>query len=218
MKTHGERSSISAVPTSEAQPEETFGPPGETDLASLTDGRRMGEYWSVYPWYTWVQIGAELIYLLILLAGCSVSLIFIAKYVVWNETAGPVFDLFGKMPESNPLVCYAAMGLAGTSGGCASALKWLYHTVAKQRWHQDRCVWRIVVPILSGELAIFAGLMIVSGIVPFLSKTPLMSPATAAAFGFFVGFFSDNVLAALQKVAYRVFGTVDKGPASKGED
>jgi len=72
-------------------------------------------------------------------------------------------------------------------------------------------VWRVVVPPLSSVLAVFAGLMIVSGLIPFLSKTPFENPATGAAFGFFVGLFSDNLLAALQKLAYRIFGTVDKG-------
>ena len=59
-------------------------------------------------------------------------------------------------------------------------------------------------------------MMIVSGIVPFLSKTPLTNPLTGAAFGFFVGFFSDNVLASLQNFALKVFGTVDsKGAPPK---
>jgi hypothetical protein len=52
--------------------------------------------------------------------------------------------------------------------------------------------------------------MIISGIVPFLNRTSLAGPASGAALGFFVGLFSDNLLAALQKVAFRVFGTVDE--------
>ena len=79
------------------------------------------------------------------------------------------------------------------------------------QWHRDRVVWRVVVPISSAFLAIFSGLMIISGLVPFLARTPLMVPATGAAYGFFVGLFSDNVLAALQKLAFNVFGTIDKG-------
>jgi hypothetical protein len=59
-------------------------------------------------------------------------------------------------------------------------------------------------------LAVFTALMIISGIVPFLNRTSLAGPASGAALGFFVGLFSDNLLAALQKVAFRVFGTVDE--------
>jgi hypothetical protein len=101
-------------------------------------------------------------------------------------------------------------GLGGFCGGCSASLKWLYHTVAKQRWHRDRIIWRLVVPVLSAVLSTFSGLLIFSGIVPILSKSPLSNPAGAAAFGFLVGFFSDNVLAGLQRFALSTFGTVDK--------
>jgi hypothetical protein len=57
--------------------------------------------------------------------------------------------------------------------------------------------------------------MIISGIVPFLNRASLAGPASAAALGFFVGLFSDNLLAALQKLAFRVFGTVDERTSNK---
>ena len=69
---------------------------------------------------------------------------------------------------------------------------------------------RLVVPLLSSMLAIFSALMILSGLVPFLAGSPLALPATGAGYGFFVGMFSDNVLAALQKLAFHIFGTTDK--------
>jgi hypothetical protein len=137
------------------------------------------------------------------------ALVLLAKHVILKETGGPVFALIGGPTESTPLVVYAAVTFAGICGGCASSLKWLYHAVAKQRWHRDRLIWRLVVPPLSGILAVFTALMIISGIVPFLNRTSLAGPASGAALGFFVGLFSDNLLAALQKVAFRVFGTVD---------
>lgn len=190
---------------------ESFEPPGITDLASLTDGRREGEYKSVYPIWAWVQIVFELSYLLSVLGLCFAALILLAEYVLLEKQSGLVHNHFGALPKSMPLVTWAAVGFSGACGGCASSLKWLYHGIAKQRWHRDRLVWRITVPVLSAVLAVFVGLMIVSGLVPFLSKTPLTSPEAGAALGFFVGFFSDNVLSGLQKIAFRVFGTVDKG-------
>ena len=167
-----------------------FAPPGITDLATSTDGRKPGEYYSIYPASAWVQIVLELLYLV---------------------AAQIIFDLFGPYSENKHLTAYASIGLSGVCGGCTFALKWLYHTVAKRQWHRDRLVWRLTVPITSAFLAVFSGLMIISGLVPFLARAPLMVPATGAAYGFFVGLFSDNVLAALQKLAFNVFGTVDKG-------
>jgi hypothetical protein len=209
MKTPSEPSSISPLRGSVEQPEQ-FGPPDVTSLASLTDGREVAEYRSAYSRVAWVQIIAELTYLLIVLVTSFAVLVVLAKYVVLKETSGWVFALIGSSAESTPLVVYAAVTLAGICGGCASSLKWLYHAVAKQRWHHDRLIWRLIVPPLSGILAVFTALMIISGIVPFLSRASLGGPASGAALGFFVGLFSDNVLAALQKLAFRVFGTVDE--------
>ena len=66
-------------------------------------------------------------------------------------------------------------------------------------------------------LAIFSGLMIISGLVPFLARAPLAVPTTGAAYGFFVGLFSDNVLAALQRLANNIFGTMNKRGGQEGE-
>jgi hypothetical protein len=195
---------------------EPFEPPGiTTDLASLTDGRREGEFRSHYPWQIWIQIWGELAYLLLVLIGSFAALVLLAKYTVLKETDGLIHSLIGPPPSGNDLVIWAAVTLGGACGGSTFALKWLYHTVAKQRWHRDRLIWRLVVPILSAMLAVFSGLMIVSGLVPFLSKTPLTLPSTGAAYGFFVGLFSDNLLAGLQKLAHRIFGTVDKSSHSE---
>lgn len=194
-----------------SKPSEPLTPPGVTDLASLTDGRRPGEYVTIYPTCAWVQICAEFIYLIVIEAAAGLALVLLALYVLHGAPGNLFFDALGPYENNKHLVAYASIGLAGTCGGCTFALKWLYHTVAKMQWHRDRLVWRIVVPISSSLLAVFSGLMIISGLVPFLSKAPLMVPTTGAAYGFFVGLFSDNVLAALQKLAFNVFGTVDKG-------
>lgn len=188
-----------------------FGPPEGADLGSLTDGRKPGDFVSRYSWSAWLQIIAELIYLFVVLVGSIVCLVLIARVVVLGPPYTFFAEILGNPPQNLPILVWTAAAFAGATGGAASALKWLYHSVAKQQWHRDRLVWRIVVPPLSSVLAVFAGLMIVSGLIPFFSKTPFENPATGAAFGFFVGLFSDNLLASLQKLAYRIFGTVDKG-------
>lgn len=188
----------------------TFGPPEITDLASLTDGRKPGEYASAYPASAWFQIILELIYLLGILCGSITLLSWLAIALVLRLADLPLPGWFGSVPENRTLIVWAAAALAGACGGAASALKWLYHSVAKQQWHRDRIVWRVVVPPLSAVLSVFAGLMVISGVIPIFGHTSFDNPATGAAFGFFVGFFSDNVLAFLQKLAYRIFGTVDE--------
>jgi len=52
--------------------------------------------------------------------------------------------------------------------------------------------------------------MIISGIIPLLSKQIFLRMLSCAGFGFFVGLFADNFLAALQKFAARLLGTLGK--------
>ena len=189
---------------------EGFGPPSITNLASLTDGRPPGDFASRYSGTAWLQICGELFYLLATLAGSVYGLVLIALVTVLAPLDSPLPDFMGKSPENMPLLVWTAAALSGACGGAAASLKWLYHSVAKQQWHRDRLVWRIIVPPLSSILSVFTGLMIISGLIPFFSKTPFTNPAVGAAFGFFVGFFSDNLLASLQKFAFRIFGTIDK--------
>ena len=75
-------------------------------------------------------------------------------------------------------------------------------------WHRDRIVWRVVVPVLSGVLALFTALMVGSRLIPIFNHTLFDNPYTGAAFGFLVGFFSDNLLATLQRMANHLLGTL----------
>ena len=193
-----------------AKPPEEFGPPGITSLATLTDGREPGDFKSVYPWSVWIQIATELVYLLFVLIGSLAALILLARSVLIDPSPQFLPWLFGNGSPNETLVLWFVVGLSGVCGGSTSALKWLYHTVAKQRWHRDRIIWRLVVPPLSSVLSVFTGMMITSGIVPFFSSTSITNPIVGAGFGFFVGLFSDNLLASLQRLAYRIFGTVDR--------
>ena len=195
----------------DGQPREGFGPPEITRLASLTDGRVPGDFATRYSASAWVQICLELLYLLLILIFGISCLAWMARAVVLGLPGGFFAELFGEAPRNTPLLVWTAAGLAGACGGAASAVKWLYHSIAKQQWHRDRVVWRIVVPPLSAVLSVFAGLMIVSELIPIFNRALFTSPVTGAAFGFFVGMFSDNLLASLQKLAYRIFGTVDRG-------
>jgi len=127
------------------------------------------------------------LYLVLTLSASFGALVLLAKYVVLKESSGIVFNLIGNPADSTPLVVYAAVTLAGICGGCASSLKWLYHVVAKQRWHRDRIIWRLVVPPLSGILAVFTSLMIISGIVPFFESLFIGGACIWSSAGIFCG-------------------------------
>jgi hypothetical protein len=126
----------------------------------------------------------------------------------WRSGSKEPILMFFTLPTHRELLVWLTIGLSGVCGGTVFALKWLYHSVAKDLWHRDRILWRLLVPILSGTLAAFLAFMIASGIVPFFNKNAFSSFYLAAGFGFFVGLFSDNALAALNRLAIRTFGNV----------
>ena len=123
-------------------------------------------------------------------------------------------------PRDRKFLIWLTVALSGSAGGTAFALKWLYHSVAKWTWNRDRVLWRIIVPILSGVFAVFVAFMVSAEIVPFLNSKSFDNFYRALGAGFLLGYFSDNVLAALQNLAVRWFGTVDskfKGSADTTE-
>jgi hypothetical protein len=153
-----------------------------------------------------------LTYLLSVLALCGWLLV-----AIGYRAAAPEFGLnnipieqslpFGlSYPRDRQFVIWLSVALSGVVGGTSFALKWLYHSVAKDAWNHDRIVWRLVVPILSGVFSVFVGFMVASGIVPFLNTNAFDHFYKSLGVGFFIGYFSDNVLAKLQRLANQWFG------------
>jgi len=166
------------------------------------DGRLPGEFQSRYRLQVWVQVTVELAVVLLALWGA----LYVVAISLWKNYT-PVWRIDEFIPQSQP---WPAVFCAGVAGGCLFALKFLYHAVAKQQWNQDRVLWRFIVPINSGTLALFSGVGISAGIVPFIDQQLFDNIFIALFFGFFIGHFSDNFLAALQRLAYEWFGTVDR--------
>lgn len=106
---------------------------------------------------------------------------------------------------------WIALWVAGLLGGVAFAFKWLYHSVARGLWNRDRLLWRLIVPFNSATVSLFTGFLFASGAVPFLNNAALDTPLKALSFGFIFGYFSDNILAALQNFAQKIFGTLGQG-------
>ena len=111
-----------------------------------------------------------------------------------------------RLPLDREILRWLSVALAGMLGGIAFDLKWLYHSVAKNMWSVDRCLWRLLVPFISGVVAVFLAFMMVSGVVPFLKGESFKSTYFGLGFGFLFGYFSDNVLAALKNFADSAFG------------
>jgi hypothetical protein len=184
---------------------ETLSVEATEDPPHQNDHRRLGDYRSRYDLGAWVQIVIEL---LILLTYIGISLVGVAEGIrVDHRAISSGDESFGNFIATT--MPWTPMFFAALAGGAIFATKWLYHSVAKAEWNRDRIIWRFIAPINSAILATSAGFGISAGIMPFLNQNSFQNLYAALFFGFFIGHFSDNVLAALQRLARKWFGTLD---------
>jgi hypothetical protein len=163
----------------------------------LSDNRPLGDWHSRYHADAWRHIWVETIYLFVLLMAVVGSML-----AVWLMYPQKHWQLTAQ--NSLTFSRYALAWLSGTLGGLLFAMKWLYHSVAKQRWNLDRRLWRYLTPHISGGLA-FATVAIIQSLGVF-DPSLASTPARTTALGFLVGFFSDNALAKLTEIAETIFG------------
>lgn len=114
---------------------------------------------------------------------------------------------------------YGYFFLGGVLGGTLFGIKWLYHVVARGYWHQDRCLWRVMSPLLAGSLAFVVGTLMDAG---FLGLTISASKAPAfLSLGFITGYFGDKALAKMTEIAEVIFSTREgskpSGTPAKGD-
>jgi hypothetical protein len=182
--------------------------------SDYSDNRERGDFESRYPRSAWIQIVGEAIYLGFVITASLAQIAFCAVrpenvlneiHFVWSN-----FDGSASGAIARAFQLWTVVGFSGVLGSAAFSLKWLYHSVAWRDWNRDRLIWRLSVPVQGGLLALFTGAMIISGIIPLLSKQIFLRMLSCAGFGFFVGLFADNFLAALQKFAARLLGTLGK--------
>ena len=186
---------------------------------ALSDGRKPGQIRTRFNAAAWIQIVAELLYLVLWLGVCTWVLINIGYHVAAPEAAnGSELPFHLQVPRDRTLLIWVSLAASGCVGGTAFALKWLYHSVAKDIWNADRLIWRLVVPGLSGVFAVFVAFMVAAGIVPFLSTGAFDQFYRALGTGFFLGYFSDNVLAKLQRLANQWFGVAGGEVKGDGEE
>jgi hypothetical protein len=192
-----------------------MGEPTDELEGEPTDGREKNSWKTRYEDAAWRQIWIELSFLLVLMFFCSAALVYIGAALTFDRNATEVHLPLTSIVLDRSFLRWLAVAFAGMLGGTSFDLKWLYHSVAKGLWNQDRVLWRIIVPFISGIVSVFLAFMIVSGIVPFLKADSFKSLYFGLGFGFLFGYFSDSVLAALKKFADGVFGrTNDPAPHS----
>jgi hypothetical protein len=146
------------------------------------------------------EIRFEAIYLAVLLFGMP-----FVMCLLWLEIPKNWFHLSDA--KYAPILKFGLAWGAGTLGGTLFAIKWLYHTVARQLWHMDRRLWRLFTPHISGGLAFGVTTLIASGVIKIFDKNATDSHPLLVGFGFLIGYFSDSAIAKLSEVADTLFGT-----------
>jgi len=127
-------------------------------------------------------------------------------------------DFFGlwSIPCSVKKYSYAWIG--GTLGGTLFSTKWLYHSVARNVWNQDRFLWRVFTPHISGALAFSFILLISSGIINLFSAAAMDKNSAVFGVSFLIGYFSDSAVAKLTEIANTLFGATQKEPQKRPDN
>jgi hypothetical protein len=126
--------------------------------------------------------------------------------VLWLEYPRHVLGLTSA--QYAPILKYGCAWAAGVLGGTLFDLKWLYHTVARGWWNQDRRLWRWFTPHISGGLSFVMLALISSGAIRIFDRSATRSLSLVVGLGFLVGYFSDSAIAKLTEIAETLFGTV----------
>lgn len=184
----------------------------EEELPDYDDGRKLGFWSSRYNLRAWTQIIVEFVLLFLYLVVANYFLLdSITEKPDEYAREGFIYSSFLGVYVADDKAQWIALGLAGFVGGAVFDLKWMYHSVAKGIWNVDRCLWRIIVPFNSAMVSLFTGFLCASGVVPLLRNESFDDYYVLLGFGFVFGYFSDNILAALQNLAKKAFGTLDAG-------
>jgi hypothetical protein len=167
--------------------------------ADYSDGRVAGEWATQYPRDATKAMYIEAAYLVFLLA-ISIFLM----VAIWLGTP----QRWLEMPPSSAttLTRYSVAFLSGTVGGALISIKWLYHTIPKKLWHQDRRWWRYLMPIVAGGLGFAFVVIAHSRLFGVFDPGLVHSTARASAVALLVGLFSDSAMAKLTEIAESLFG------------
>ena len=189
-----------------------IGSPNEEGKATwapvdYTDGKKKGEWQSSYPPEARKRIRLEVTFLVCVLVASLAGVLWIVFQACEAQGSGTAGDAVQGSRRLSPMFLgFLGSCVSGMLGGCCFGLKCMYHFVAKQMWHEDRRLWRMLAPVLSGVVALFAVLLVSSGLLQIFDKTLVESPIRVVAFSCLVGYFSDKALAKMADVADTLFG------------
>ena len=169
--------------------------------ADYTDGRQPLEWETKYPLAARKKIRVEGLYL-----GGIFLTYSIAVFVFLYDGD----SILSSKPDPQKLLSHLYGWSGGTIGGTLFSIKWLYHSVAKRLWHEDRRLWRLFTPHISGAVAFFTILLIGSGILQIFNPELVKNSTGVLGFAFVVGYFSDKALAKLAETADTLFGVTEK--------
>lgn len=164
-----------------------------------TDGRQVGIWQTRYSPEAKKRIRGEAIYvtsLFALTAGGSCFLAFESKMDLLGVADAPIRDL---LP-------FLLAFFGGAFGGTLFSMKWLYHSVARGMWNEDRHLWRIFTPLLSAGAAVGIVVLSAGNVVPILNERIVRAPAGALGISIIAGYFSDRAFSALERLAEDRFG------------
>jgi len=146
------------------------------------------------------EIRREALYLAVLLFAAPPAML--ALWLRWPQQWTGLSDY-----QYLVVLKFALAWIAGMLGGVLYDLKWLYHVVARQRWHLDRRLWRVFAPHISGTLSFGVIALVESNIVRLFDRAITSRSVTVVGAAFLVGYFSDSAIAKLTEVAETLFGT-----------
>lgn len=176
-------------------------------------GRKLGDWKSVYPEPARKEIRNEAIYVFLVTS----LYFFLTLYLIYLDCINCEHP--GKFILNLPhnMICSLASFAAGGIGGGLFGLKWMYHSVARKIWHQDRWLWRYLTPHMSAALSLIMLLLIKSGIFKIFDHTLAEDATGCIAVGFLVGYFSDKALAKMAEIADTIFGTNDNSSSNNSK-
>lgn len=182
----------------------------ENGFGDYTDNKNIGEWKSRYPFQpVQVWIIFEAVYLVVLLIGAFwLSLDFKCRGYLFFEKLSP--EQYSEISR----YVYAITG--GIVGSVVFGLKWLVHAVAHGSWHEDRKLWRIILPFSSSAIALIFVVIVESRIFNVLNPEVIKDNKIVFALCCLVGLFSDRALVKLNDIANIIFGPSQKNDKDKG--
>jgi hypothetical protein len=173
-----------------------------------SDGRARGDWKTLYPPDARKWITIEALYLVVVFFACLAGVF----YVVYSLCRLPQNSAPAVTDDQRcaPFLTYLGAWIAGMLGGCSFGIKWMYHSVARGIWHEDRRLWRFLSPHLSGVVSLFMVFLVSSGLLQLFDKNFIQRSIAVIAFSFLVGYFSDTALAKMAEIADTLFGATEQ--------